>query len=647
MNKLIIKVYLFLIMTIFFFGSSCSKVFDDYYNPENTLNLNIVQVLEEDPEFSHFVALIDKAALRKTLGESAIYTCLAPKNQFVEDYFLKEKGYQSLDQVPVEEITIYINYHFINGMYYMYDFEKNYVNLTTPISKSRRTNYRTRAEGKIPGKNIRVFSPTFFTEQGSDYTAIFGELDEASNFRIEDTEISATQRDIGARNGVIHVLNSHLFPMKRTDEVLGSDPQTSIFFSWIEKHARFELGEKDQYGNIDTTLYKNYSFGQNLADEDTYSTLFVPTNEAITNYFEPYMDDIHNTLDSVPIHVMESFIKSSVHKDFWYPTDLQRSEPEWNALTGFVQYGNNVLPTITAVIPASNSLIYKVNTIVESPDMHSVRSGIMLKYKRYSQWYWMFTKKNLGAGLSDGLYYQHSPKTLLVQSDDVWGTPLAEDMLPEEQELRYQVCRTGMFNIDVREDGGFRKRFYPSDFGFILYDDGEFYDHTGHSVKLLTPDPVWERVNGAIYEIDGFLYPLDRLDNTITVFQKMSEDPELSLFIDAINKAGLERELQLTGFLSYSIFAPSNMAIKAADISVNDLTEEQAKIFVNGYIVPNRYLFTDGMFNGRIANRVGQQLSIQGSWDGFTISKGNHSASVETANIQGSNGVVHRINQIL
>src|SRR5690606_34634462 len=179
--------------------------------PENTLNLNIVQVLEGDPEFSHFVALIDKAGLRKVLGESAIYTCLAPKNQFVEDYFLKEKGYTSMDQVPLEEINIYINYHFINGMYYMYDFEKNYINLTTPISKSRRTNYRTRAEGKIPGKNIRVFSPTFFSEQGSDYTSIFGELDEASTFRIEDTEISATQRDIGARNGVIHVLNSHLF----------------------------------------------------------------------------------------------------------------------------------------------------------------------------------------------------------------------------------------------------------------------------------------------------------------------------------------------------------------------------------------------------------------------------------------------------
>src|SRR5690606_5873496 len=97
------------------------------------------------------------------------------------------------------------------------------------------------------------------------------------------------------------------------------------------------------------------------------------------------------------------------------------------------------------------------------------------------------------------------PKTVLVQPDDTWGFPLASDMLLEDREFRFQQCRSGIFNIDVREDGGFRKRYYPTDFGYVLYDDGRFYDHTGHSVTLLTSDPVYERGNGAIYEIDGFL----------------------------------------------------------------------------------------------------------------------------------------------
>lgn len=647
MHMLSIKAYVFLIMGFSIFGSSCKKMFDDHYHPKNKLNLNIIQVLEEDPEFSHFVTLIDKTDLRKTLGEAAIYTCLAPNNEFVEDYFLIEKGYTSIDQVSVEEAKVYINYHFINGMYYMYDFEKNYRNITSPISKSRRTNYKARSEGNNPGKNIRIFSSAFFAEQGSDYSALFGELDNGSDFRIEGAEISAERRDIGARNGVIHVLNTPLSPMVRTDEALAADPETSIFSSWIERHSQYILGEKDEYGYVDTALYKTYSFGHNLADENTSSTLFVPTNEAIAKYFEPYMDDIHNTLDSIPVHVMYSFIRSSIHSNFWYPSDLQRNDPEWVALTGHVSYANNVLPSIQSVTPASNSLLYKVNTIVESPDMNSVRSGIMMKYKVYRQWYWMITNRNLGAGLTDGLYYQHSPKTLLVQSDEVWGTPLAEDMEVEALELRLQECRAGVFNMDIREDGGFRKRFYPTDFGYILYDEGRFYDYTGHSVALLTPQPVWEKVNGTIYEIDGFLNPIDRLDNTITVYQKMAEDPQMSSFVAAIDKAGLAGELQLTGFFTYSIFAPSNAAMQAAGIRVNELSPEALRSFVNTYIVPSRYLFTDGTFNGQIANRNAQQLNMQGAWETFTVTRASQTASIEVANKQASNGAVHRINQIL
>ncbi|MFB5945977.1 fasciclin domain-containing protein [Albibacterium profundi] len=645
MKRLKPKVCLSLI-ALFLIASSCNTVFDDHYHPENKLNLNIIQVLEEDPEFSHFVALIDKADLRKTLGEAAIYTCLAPNNEFVENYFLDEKGYSSMDQVPVEDAKVYINYHFINGMYYMYDFEKNYRNIVSPISKSRRTNYKTRSEGNNPGKNIRIFSSAFFAEQGSDYTALFGEFDNNADFRIEGADISE-RRDIGARNGVIHVLATPLSPMARTDEALAADPETSIFSSWIERHSQYILGEKDEFGYVDTTLYKTYSFGRNLADENIASTLFVPTNEAIANYFEPYMDDIHNTLDSVPIHVMYSFIRSSIHSNFWYPSDLKRNDPEWSALTGYVSYGNDVLPTIQSITPASNSLLYKVNRIVESPDMNSVRSGIMMKYKKYRQWYWMLTNRNLGAGLTDGLYYQHSPKTLLVQSDEVWGTPLAEDMEVEAQELRLQECRAGVFNMDIREDGGFRKRFYPTDFGYILYEDGRFYDYTGHSVALLTPQPVWEKVNGTIYEIDGFLNPIDRLDNTITVYQKMLEDPQMSSFVAAVDKAGLAGELQLTGFFTYSIFAPSNVAMQAGGIQVDELSPEALRSFVNTYIVPSRYLFTDGVFNGRIANRNAQQLNMQGSWEMFTISKESQTASIEVANRQASNGVLHRINQIL
>src|SRR5690606_37968530 len=148
--------------------------------------------------------------------------------------------------------------------------------------------------------------------------------------------------------------------------------------------------------------------------------------------------------------------------------------------------------------------------------------------------------------------YQHSPKTLLVQSDDVWGSPFAQDMDAIAIETRLKECKAGIFNYNVQEDGGFQRRFYPTDYGYILYDNNKFYDYTGHSVNLLTSEPVWEKPTGVIYEIDGFLNPIDRLNVDITVWKKIQADPTLSVFKALAEKALLSGELQLTGFFTYS-----------------------------------------------------------------------------------------------
>ncbi|SKC06758.1 Fasciclin domain-containing protein [Sphingobacterium nematocida] len=641
----------YLTVILFFsmcFMQSCNKHFNEYYHPKSTLGNSIIGILEEKGEYGVFLSLIDKADLRKSLSESAIYTCLAPKDDFVKEYFLDKLKYNSLDQVPLAEVRAYINYHFINGMYYTYDLEKRYASTQSAISKSRITNYKTRSEGKNVGKNLRILTPSFFAGQASDFEYMYGEGDGAAYY-VEGVKISATEYDIDARNGVVHVLDAPLFPTLRTDLALANDPDLSIFSRWVERHAQYVLGDVDENGNVDTTLYKNFSFGRNLADENTLSTLFAPTNEAIAAYFEPYMDILDNTLDSVPPHVMYSIIRSSVHANLWYHSDLVRNDPQWNALTGFIRFGNPVLESIEGMTPASNSFIYKTNRLMESPEMSSVRSGIMMKYKEYSQWFWMMTNKGLGSGLVDVLFYQHSPKTLLVQSDESWGSPFAQDMDAVALEARLKECKTGIFHFDAHADGGFKKRFYPTDEGYILYDNNKFYDYTGHAVNLLTSSPVWAKPTGAIYEIDGFLKPLDRLDTENTVWKEIQSNTNLSSFKSLVDKALMAGELQLTGFFTYSVFAPSNAAISAAGINVATISADAAKAIVNRHIVTNRHLFTDGVFNGQLANKKGEYLTFSGAWDTFRIQyQANVAATLPTAsNMQGSNGVVHIVNKVL
>jgi uncharacterized surface protein with fasciclin (FAS1) repeats len=623
---------------------SCAKELNQYYNPKGSLDKNIVEVLEADGRFSLFVKMIDKTSLRKTLGASAMYTCLAPKDEQVTTY-LSKLGYSGVESVPDAVLRRYINYHFINGMYYEYDINKLYNSATSLINKSRATNFTTRTEGTIPGKRIRLFSGSFLQAQQDDYMTLYGTPDGDKKFLIEGIVIAEPDKD--ASNGVIHVLGAPLEIAPRTDEALASDPQTSIFSSWIEKHVQFELGEKDEFGWVDTTLYKSFSFGRNLANESVLSTVLAPTDDAIRAYFQPYLQYIDNTIDSVPRRVMYTLIRSALIENLWYKSDLKRLNPDWKSISGYSRMIVDVPSIISGSLRASNSFIYKVNKLIESPEMSSVAGGVYLRYKKYSQWYWMFLSAGLSEGLFDWQYYQHSPKTVLIQSDEVWGFPLAEDMLEADRLYRVQQCKAGIFNIDVRADGGFRKKFYPTNFGYILYDNGKFFDYTGNSVNLVAPTPEWEASNGAIYGIDGFLKPLDKLNDTITVYNLMKRDPELSLYISALDRSGIASQLQLTGFFTYSVIAPRNAAITAAGINVATLNATELRSFVQTYIIPNRYIFTDGDFNGQIANKNGELLTVGGQWETFGITNtAGKTVRPVAANTQGSNGVIHKINSV-
>lgn len=632
-------VVLYVLLTVF--GISCSKEFEEHYNPSKRIDKSIIQILSEDPEFTEFLKLIDRVGLRKTLAEGAIYTCLAPKNEHVTGYF---KNYPTMDAVPDAQIRRYVNSHFINGMYYKYDIEKKYKDAVAGLNPTKATYYTTRSEAAIPARYIRIFTPSFFSVQQEDYKALYNIT--GAGFMVETAKISDSKFDIDASNGVIHVLESPLLIQPRTDQAIAADPQISIFNSWLEAHVNWILGVKDEFGRVDTALIKTYSLSRNLANESTMSTLFAPTDEAVNAYFEPYLPDLYNTIDSIPKLIKTEILKAVLLADPWYKSDIARNNPELRTGT-YPQIINRLAPTIVGSVPASNGVIYKVNKFIEPPKLHSVEGGVYMKKRYYGQWNWMFEKTELESGLTDGLYYQHSDKTILLQPDEVWGFPLAEDMDTDVRLIRFNQCRTGILNVDVRKDGGFRRRFYPTEFGYILYQNGQFIDYTGKSVSLLKSQPTWQRSNGAIFEIDGFLTPLDKLDLSRTVYALVQKDAQLSQFRDALIKSGLTAELNLTGFFTYTILAPTNTALQSAGIAVAGMNGDQARNFVSKYIIPNRYVFTDGVFQGSVPDKSGGFLVVAGAWEGFSVTNSaGKSVKPVASNLQGSNGVVHKINQI-
>lgn len=643
------KYFILLYATLTIFGISCSKEFEEHYNPRAKVDKNILEVLGEDPELSDFVKVIDKVKLRKELGEAAIYTCLAPTNEHVQA-FIKANGFETIDAAPELLLRQYVNAHFINGMYYKYDIEKKYIDATKGgLAPSKATYYTTRGEGNLKPKSIRIFTQPFFTAQADDYKTIYN-ID-GSGFMVESVKVHETKYDISAVNGVVHVLTSPLPNLPITDSAIALNGGISLFSKWLEGHVSYILGPKDAFGWVDTTLIRTYTSVRNVADEAILSTVFAPTDEALLQYFIPYsrhFGGTPGTLDSVPEFVRTQVVKTALLAEPWFKSDVVRDNPKIR-VGGFPQEVSKIAPTIVGSVLSSNSVIYKVNKVIESPILHSVEGGVYMREKFNLQWVQMLKLTNLEDGLTDGLYYQHADKTILLQPDTYWTGVPVEDLAAADREIKRQECRTGIFNIDVRSDGGFRKRYYPTEYGWILFDNNKFIDYTGNSVSLLSRTPVWEKSNGAIFEIDGFLKPLDPADLTRTVFALIAADPQYLQFKNAIVKAGLESELNLTGFFTYTIFVPTNAAMQTAGINVATSTPDQMRTFVGKYIIPNRSVFTDGVTQGGlIPNKNGEMLSFSGAWETFSITysqKPIKPSPLTSANVQGSNGVIHKVNE--
>lgn len=653
MNKirlLSLWVLFFLILT-----TSCRKEFEDHYESKgsSTISQNIVDILREKPDFSLFVRAIDRLDLAVTLGKSGIYTCLAPRNKDVEA-FLSEKNY-TIETIPERELSAWVNYHFVSGMMYLYDFDKKFaVADKKGLEISARTTYRTREDALAPSKYIRFYSPAYFAERASDYKFLY-EF-EGSDFMVNGVKISTEERDIDAANGVIHVLESPLSVAPRADEAIAKDPELSILSKWTEKYAYYFIKPADPLtGKVDTTKVKGYDYGSNLANEEMAFTWLAPTDKAIQDFFGPYMENFDNDYQAIPdgliISVMRTlgctgYASGYSGNLFWGMTDITRNFPYY-ITDNFVytRLANVVEPNYAGSVVSSNAAIYKVNKMLVSPVLHSVEGGVYLHQKTYGNWIKMLDK-GLGVG-TDILTYQHSPKTLLVQPDKYWEKRV-EDYSPKYvSDTLTMILRAGMINLGVK-DGKFEHRYYPTSAGNILHEDGSFYDYLGNKATIVSNGSTWDGENGSIYEVDGFLQPITALLDTLNIYSyRLLEADDYSQFTLACEMVpGLVSQLRQGGYFSYTIFAPTNEAIAAANIDISTMTPAELKQFVESHIVTAK-IFTDGTLNGSTFQNLSKDIiRFAGSWGGFEVidPSGQHIGIISgQENLQANNGVLHGI----
>jgi transforming growth factor-beta-induced protein len=129
-----------------------------------------------------------------------------------------------------------------------------------------------------------------------------------------------------------------------------------------------------------------------------------------------------------------------------------------------------------------------------------------------------------------------------------------------------------------------------------------------------------------------------------TVVQIAASNPDFSILVEAVTKAGLAGALSAEG--PFTVFAPTNEAFKAlfkqlGVSGVKDLTAEQLTPILTYHVVSGKVMSTD-LKNTSVATLNGQKIKIDLS-NGVKINE----SKVTKADISGTNGVVHVIDRVL
>lgn len=147
-----------------------------------------------------------------------------------------------------------------------------------------------------------------------------------------------------------------------------------------------------------------------------------------------------------------------------------------------------------------------------------------------------------------------------------------------------------------------------------------------------------EADNGVIHQIDEVLLPP-------TVVDIASSNSNFSTLVDAVVKADLAETLAGDG--PFTIFAPTNQAFQdllneLGASSLDDLSKEDLLPILNYHVVSGNVLSSD-LSSGNVTTIGGKDIAVDVG-NSVTI---NGSSNVTAVDIQGTNGVIHVIDEVL
>ena len=464
--------------------------------------------------------------------------------------------------------------------------------------------YHVLGETKTSGMLSAGYYSSLSPAQGS-YVSLYVQTD--MGVKLNDRSM-VTTADLSADNGVIHVIDKVLLPPTVVDIASANANFSTLVGAVVAE-------------NLATTL----------SDKEASYTIFAPTNAAFTaagtlpSDLSPIL--LYHVLGEA---VFSSDISSSI------VNTLNTDNPELVVeLTNNGVKLNGTSNVVVTDIVGTNGIIHVIDAVITPINDNSILDIAMAN--DFTSLTAALAKVNLAT-----TFMMAGDYTVFAPTNEAFATFLSGagfsslDVVPNEvltNVLLYHVVGTKVLSTDLSD--GYVSTLLTS------FDDNEvtlLVDlSSGVSLnKSSVTSADIEGTNGVIHIIDEVLSPPTVVDVAIN-------NPNFSLLVEAVVKAGLVETLKGDG--PFTVFAPTNDAFNALfiDLGVSgiaDLTAEQLIPILQYHVVGDNVLSTE-LTEGSVTTLNGD-ITI-----GLNPATINTNSDIVIVDVQGTNGVVHAITKVL
>jgi len=424
-------------------------------------------------------------------------------------------------------------------------------------------------------------------------------------------DASVVSADIEASNGVIHAIDAVLLPPTVVD-----------------------IAAKNENFETLVAAVVGADLAETLSAADGTFTVFAPTDDA----FAALGMDLPSDLAPILLyHVLGNAVYSDqIESSIINSLNADNPEIVVEASEAGV-YLNSSAKVVATDIVGTNGVIHVIDQVILPIDNGSILDAAM-GLDDFSSLVAALAKADLASTfMMEGAFTVFAPTNdafaafltdLGVSLDDL----SKEDLTPI---LTYHAIGAKALSSSLQT--GYIETLYSALEGypvsmFVEVDGGVTLNG---SISVTSADI--EVSNGVIHVIDGVLTPTSAVDIAIN-------NSNFSILVEAVVKAGLAETLSGPG--PFTIFAPTNDAFEALFDALNvngieDLSAEALIPILQYHVVSGNVLSTDlsdgpvPTLNGDITFALGSAVTINGSTE------------VIATDIQGTNGVIHVIDEVL